>query len=218
MNSIYAFKTKHNWALGLAGLLGLLIGMPIEAAPLKHCKLLVLGDSLSAAYGIPTEQGWVALMEKRIAEKFPKCSVVNASISGETTAGGKTRLPDLLKKHSPSHMIVELGANDGLRGLSLDAMKSNLNQITSIAHDNKIETILVGMQIPPNYGPSYTQRFQSVYADVAKTHKVLLVPFLFKDFADNAQAFQKDGLHPNVASQKTILKTMWPAVSKILQP
>ncbi|WP_370262394.1 arylesterase [Limnobacter sp.] len=179
------------------------------AAQPKPCKILVLGDSLSAAYGLPVEQGWVALMEKRLAEKFPHCSVVNASVSGETTAGGKTRLPDLLKKHQPSHMILQLGANDGLRGLSLEAMKDNLNGMLVMARRAEAQALLVGMQIPPNYGPTYTRQFAQTFADLARKQKVPFVPFLLDGFAQDPSAFQADGIHPAAQVQPVMLNNVW---------
>ncbi|HEX4843041.1 MAG TPA: arylesterase [Limnobacter sp.] len=187
------------------------------AAQGKICKILVMGDSLSAAYGLPVEQGWVALMEKRLAEKFPHCSVINASVSGETTAGGKTRLPDLLKKHQPSHMILELGANDGLRGLSLEAMKDNLTNMLVLARRAEAQAILVGMQIPPNYGPTYTRQFAQTFTDLARKQKVPLVPFLLEGFAQDPAAFQTDGIHPAAKAQPMMLNTVWSKLESTLK-
>jgi len=183
----------------------------------KPCKILVMGDSLSAAYGIPVEQGWVALMEARLAEKFPHCSVVNASVSGETSAGGKTRLPDLLKTHKPSHMILELGANDGLRGLSIDTMKDNLNHMLNLARRNTVQSVLVGIQIPSNYGPNYSRRFSETYTEVSKKQKVPLVPFLLDGFALDPNSFQADGIHPNASAQPKMLNKVWPALASTLK-
>ncbi|MDH4394977.1 MAG: arylesterase [Limnobacter sp.] len=184
----------------------------------KTCKILVMGDSLSAAYGLAKEQGWVTLMEARLAQKFPKCSVVNASVSGETTAGGKSRLPALLKTHKPSHMILELGANDGLRGLPVEAMKDNLTAMTVMARRATAQTILVGMQIPPNYGQNYARKFAETFNDISRKQKVPLVPFMLEGFADNPKAFQADGIHPNADFQGKILDNLWPAVSSTLVP
>lgn len=188
------------------------------AANSKTCKILVMGDSLSAAYGLAKEQGWVTLMEARLAQKFPKCSVINASVSGETTAGGKTRLPALLKTHKPSHMILELGANDGLRGLPVEAMRDNLTAMTVMARRAAAQTILVGMQIPPNYGPNYSRKFAETFNQISRTQKVPLVPFMLEGFADNPKAFQADGIHPNADFQGKILDNLWPAVSSTLVP
>lgn len=184
----------------------------------KQCHILVLGDSLSAAYGLPIEQGWVALMEQRMKEKFPHCKITNASVSGETTAGGKTRLPALLTRHKPSHMVLELGANDGLRGLPIEAMQDNLNAMLTLARRDQVQPVLLGMQIPPNYGPAYSRRFESTFADIAKKQKVPFVPFFLKDFAQDPTAFQPDGIHPNAKSQPAMLNAVWPALSATLPP
>ena len=186
------------------------------ATQAAQCKILVLGDSLSAAYGIPVEQGWVALMEARLAEKFPHCSVVNASVSGETTAGGKTRLPALLQTHKPSHMILELGANDGLRGLSIDTMKDNLNHMLNLARRNTVQSVLVGMQIPSNYGPNYSRRFSDTFSELSKKQKAPLVPFLLDGFALDPQSFQADGIHPNASAQPKMLNNVWPVLKGTL--
>ena len=188
-----------------------------QAQASSPCKIMVMGDSLSAAYGLPVEQGWVALMESKLAEKFPKCSVVNASVSGETTAGGKSRLARLLEEHRPSLMILELGANDGLRGLPIFVMEKNLNQMIEMAADYKAETILVGMQIPPNYGPAYSSKFREAFIDVADEQEVELVPFMLEGFAQDPGAFQTDGIHPNAGAQPFILNNIWPFVQKALK-
>ncbi|MFN7506839.1 MAG: arylesterase, partial [Limnobacter sp.] len=181
---------KNALALGLFSF-GLTASVSSFAASTgQECKILVMGDSLSAAYGLPKEQGWVALMEKRLAEKFPHCKVVNASVSGETTAGGKTRLPALLKQHKPTHMILELGANDGLRGLSLDTMKDNLTNMLVAARRNEAQAVLIGMQIPSNYGPAYSRRFGDTFAEVARKQKIPLVPFMLDGFALDPSSFQ----------------------------
>lgn len=187
------------------------------AASTQECKILVMGDSLSAAYGLATEQGWVALMETRLGQKFPHCSVVNASVSGETTAGGKTRLPALLKQHKPTHMILELGANDGLRGLSLDTMKDNLTNMLVAARRNETQAVLIGMMIPSNYGPAYARRFADTFTDVARKQKVPLVPFMLDGFALDPTAFQADGIHPNAGAQPRILENIWPTFSATLK-
>lgn len=180
------------------------------------CTILVMGDSLSAAYGIPVQQGWVALMEARLDEKFPHCKVVNASVSGETTAGGRTRLPDLLIRHKPSHVVLELGANDGLRGLSLDAMEANLREMMNASGKANAKVVLVGMMIPPNYGPAYTKRFSDTFSKLAKEKKAPLVPFLLDGFAQDPSAFQTDGIHPNAGAQPQMLNNVWPALEKTL--
>lgn len=202
-----------------SGLLTLALGISLIGATTAQasCKVMVMGDSLSAAYGLPKEQGWVHLMEKKMAEKFPKCAVVNASVSGETSAGGRSRLPALLKQHQPSHMILELGANDGLRGLPISVLKSNLKDMIKQARQANTQTLLVGMQIPPNYGPDYTRQFANTFAEVAQTERVLWIRFLLEGFADNPNAFQQDGIHPNAASQVQMLNNVWPILDQALR-
>lgn len=183
----------------------------------ENCSILVVGDSLSAAYGLSIEQGWVALMESKLKEKFPNCKTINASVSGETTAGGKSRLPNLLATHQPTLMILELGANDGLRGLPLSFMKKNLVAMVEQAEKVNADTLLVGMQIPPNYGPAYTRKFAETFSNVAEDKDIELVPFMLEGFAQNPDAFQADGIHPNAASQPTILNNIWPYVERMLK-
>ncbi len=180
-------------------------------------KILVFGDSLSAGYGIAVEQSWPALLQARLArEKFPQ-TVVNASISGETTAGGKSRLGALLKQHRPQLVIIALGANDGLRGLPLDAMRANLDAMISGARAAGAKVLLVGMQLPPNYGPDYTRRFGATFADAAKQHKTALLPFLLEPIALDDGAFQPDRLHPTAAAQPQILEHVWAALKPLLK-
>ena len=217
MFAFTAKKIKNAFALGLIAF-GLSTSVSSFAASAgQQCKILVMGDSLSAAYGLPKEQGWVALMESRLAEKFPHCNVVNASVSGETTAGGKTRLPALLKQHQPTHMILELGANDGLRGLSLDTMKDNLTNMLVAARRSGAQAVLIGMQIPSNYGPAYARRFGDTFPEVARKQKVPLVPFMLEGFALDPTAFQADGIHPNAGAQPKILENIWPTFSATLK-
>ncbi|MGV3467705.1 arylesterase [Limnobacter sp.] len=217
MFAFTAKKIKNTLAFGFIAF-GLSTSVSSFAASTgQECKILVMGDSLSAAYGLPKEQGWVALMESRLAEKFPHCKVVNASVSGETTAGGKTRLPALLKQHKPSHMILELGANDGLRGLSLDTMKDNLTNMLVAARRSGAQAVLIGMQIPSNYGPAYARRFGDTFPEVARKQKVPLVPFMLEGFALDPTAFQADGIHPNAGAQPKILENIWPTFSATLK-
>jgi acyl-CoA thioesterase-1 len=157
---------------------------------------------------LPKEQGWVALMETRLAQKFPHCAVVNASVSGETTAGGKTRLPALLKQHQPTHMILELGANDALRGLSLDTMKDNLTNMVVAARRSEAQVVLIGMQIPSNYGAAYARRFGDTFSEIARKQKVPLVPFMLDGFALDPASFLADGIHPNASAQPKILELL----------
>lgn len=179
--------------------------------------ILVLGDSLSAEYGLARDAGWVKLMEARLrAERFDY-SVVNASISGETTVGGKTRLPDLLARHHPAVVIVELGANDALRGLPLQTTEANLRSIVTSAQQAKASVLLVGMRIPPNYGPDYTERFFSLYPKLAGEYKLRLVPFLLEQVVAKPEWFQADRIHPTAQAQGTLLDTVWPQLKPLLK-
>jgi acyl-CoA thioesterase-1 len=196
----------------LALLLCLLAG-PAAAAE----KILVFGDSLSAGYGIAIEQSWPALLQARLArEKFPQ-TVVNASISGETTAGGRSRLGALLKQHQPQLVILALGSNDGLRGLPLNAMRANLDAMIDATRATGARVLLVGMQLPPNYGPDYTRSFNASFADAAKQHKTALLPFLLEPIALDDAAFQPDHLHPTAAAQRKILDHVWTALNPLLK-
>ncbi len=181
--------------------------------------ILVVGDSLSAEYGLKRGTGWVALMEQRLAKEKIPATVVNASISGDTTSGGRSRLPALLAQHKPGVVIIELGGNDALRGLPLQMTQDNLLAMTQAAQASGAKVVLAGMQVPPNYGQDYSNRFAATFATVAKTTKASLVPFLLKGVADGpdaAKLFQADSIHPNEAAHPTILATMWPAVKKLI--
>ncbi len=170
---------------------------------------MVLGDSLSASYGIDQKRGWVYLLEQRLADKGYSYTVINASISGETTRGGLARFDKLLKQHNPEIVIVELGANDGLRGLPLDSMYTNLASIIEQSLSHEAHVVLVGMRIPPNYGRQYTQQFAATYERLARKYDVELVPFLLNGIADNSSMFQADGLHPVADAQPHILDNIW---------
>lgn len=179
--------------------------------------ILVLGDSLSAEYGIARDAGWVKLLETRLREERFDYNVVNASISGETTVGGKTRLPDLMVRHHPAVVIVELGANDALRGLPLQTTEANLRNIVASAQQAKAGVLLVGMRIPPNYGQDYTERFFSLYPKLAGEYKVRLVPFLLEHVVTKPQWFQADRMHPTAQAQGTLLETVWPQLKPLLK-
>lgn len=179
-------------------------------------RLLVLGDSLSAAYGIEVQQGWVSLLEQRLAAKYPH-QVINASVSGETTGGGLARLPALLKQHQPQLVIVELGGNDGLRGYPLNVMKQQLAQIIEKSRDVGAQVVLVGMQIPPNYGTRYTNRFRDIYTELAEEYDLPLVEFLLADVALKPELMQKDGIHPTAEAQETMLNNVWPVLQPLLK-
>ena len=182
--------------------------------------ILVLGDSLSAEYGLRRGSGWVALLEKKLAAEAIAAHVVNASISGDTTSGGRSRLAPLLAQHKPTQVVIELGANDALRGLPLAMTEDNLNQMTKAAQKAGARVLLVGMQMPPNYGADYGNRFAGLFDTVARTNKAGLVPFLLKGVADAADAsrlFQNDGLHPKEEAHPAILANVWPELRKLLK-
>ena len=181
--------------------------------------ILVLGDSLSAEYGLRRGDGWVPLLEKRLVEQKIPATVVNASISGDTTAGGRSRLPGLLAQHQPTHVVLELGANDALRGLSLTSTEDNLLQMTKTAQAAGAQVLIVGIQVPPNYGSDYTRRFEAIFPKVAGTAKAPVVPFLLKGVADSPDAamlFQADRIHPTAAAQPRMLDNVWPPLRKML--
>jgi acyl-CoA thioesterase-1 len=179
--------------------------------------ILVFGDSLSAAYGIPRESGWAALLAQRLQTTHPDYQVVNASVSGETTAGGLTRLPTLLQTHKPQLTILALGANDGLRGLPLQQTARNLENMITLAQKQGSKVLLVGMQLPPNYGAAYTSKFQNLFRDVAKKKKVRLLPFLLDGIATQANLFQADGLHPTAQAQPALLNNVWRELAPMLK-
>ena len=172
-------------------------------------NLLVLGDSLSAAYGIELEQGWVALLQKKLQSNNSDIRVVNASISGETTSGGVTRLPQLLATHQPKWVVLELGANDGLRGTPVDIAKQNLGQMIEVSQAAGAQVMLLGMRIPPNYGPTYSRRFFSMYGELAKTYQTGLVPFFLEDVAPRRDLIQDDQLHPTAEAQPLLSARVW---------
>jgi len=188
-------------------------GMPLASA----ATILVYGDSLSAGYGVPRNSDWAHLLQLRLREKKTDYTVVNASISGETTLGGLNRINDALRNHRPVITIVALGANDGLRGSDLKTMRSNLERIIDAARGAKSQVILVGMQIPPNYGPQYTEKFRDTYRDVAKAKRVPLVPFLLEGFADQRELFQADNLHPVAQAQPLMLETIWKTLAPLIK-
>ncbi|MBK6852758.1 MAG: arylesterase [Burkholderiales bacterium] len=195
-----------------AGALG---GSHAQAATTRGARILVLGDSLSAEYGLRRGTGWVALMQARLASEHAGVEVINASISGETTSGGRTRLPALLAQHKPTHVIVELGANDALRGLPLLATQNNLLAITKAAKKAGCRVALLGMQVPPNYGGQYMRDFGELYVKVARAESTQLVPFMLQGVADVADAerwFQRDRIHPVEAAHPLILANVWPVI------
>jgi len=179
--------------------------------------VLVVGDSLSAEYGLARGSGWVRLLSDRIAAYAPQYSVVNASISGDTTSGGRARLTALLRE-APDVVVLELGANDGLRGLSVDAMRDNLQSMVDACQKAGARVLLVGIHVPPNYGDAYAQRFYAVYTTLAQHNRVALAPFLLDGFADRLELFQPDHIHPLAAAQGRMLDNVWPHLKPLLRP
>lgn len=179
--------------------------------------LLVLGDSLSAAYGIGPREGWVSLLEERLKQKRFDYSVVNASISGETTSGGATRIGEALERERPAVVIVALGGNDGLRGLPVSQMKANLSRIVTAAKGSGARVLLVGIRVPPNYGPRYALDFEGVFVAVGKQHRVPLVPYILQGIGDRRELMQDDNIHPTAAAQPRILENIWPKLEPLLE-
>jgi acyl-CoA thioesterase-1 len=179
-------------------------------------KILVLGDSISAAYGMSLEQGWVAQLASRLQEQNRQTKLVNASISGETTAGGLQRLPTLLQEHQPTLVIVELGANDGMRGYPLVTLQNNLTQLVTLAQKAGARVILLPMEIPPNYGTRYTSGFRESFREVASATGSVLAPFVLDGVATNPTLMQEDGIHPTVAAQPLLLNNVLPTVISVL--
>ena len=204
----------HSRVQGYVLMLMLFITMPAAASEQK--VLLVMGDSLSAAYNLPSQQGWVALTADRMKKSHPQWKVVNASISGETSSGGLSRLPNALKIHKPSLVIIELGANDGLQGLPLAQTRKNLLQMIQLSKATKAKVLLIGIQIPPNYGKTYTQGFAANYTDLAKQEKIILLPFLLAPIATDRKYFQRDQIHPTAAGQIKLRDHVWPALKPLL--
>lgn len=183
----------------------------------ENPKIMVYGDSLSAAYGISPQQGWVSLLQKKLATEHYQYQIINASISGETTSGGLSRFQTSLTQVKPKIIILELGANDGLRGLPTQEMKANLNTMIEQGKKSGAKILLIGMRIPPNYGPQYTKLFSQSYAELSQKHKVPLVPFMLENVAAKADLIQEDGLHPNANAQTLVLNNIWPHLKNLLK-
>lgn len=191
-----------------------------EQKPNTKNTILVVGDSLSAEYGLQRGTGWVPLLEKKLISKQLDYNISNQSISGDTSFGGKARFKTALEKTKPSIVILELGANDALRGLDLKQTKSNLAYMIDLALEQKAKVLLLGVQMPPNYGPQYAKQFAAIYPELAKEKKIAVVPFFLKgvaDIADTTQYIQADRLHPNEAAQPIILNNIWPQLLPLLQ-
>ena len=197
----------------MAGLLLLAIACQAQA---RDQRILVLGDSISAAYGMSLEQGWVNMLAAQLAEASPPAAVINASISGETTAGGLRRLPQLLEQHQPTVVIIELGANDGLRGYPLAGLRANLNKLVAMSQQAGARVILAPMEIPPNYGARYTEGFRASFVEVAGETDSMLAPFMLDGVATDPALMQDDGLHPNPAAQARLLQNILPTIQAVL--
>ena len=205
------------WAVAA---LALAAGAGVAAVGARH-TVLVVGDSMSAEYGLARGSGWVALLEKRLAaQKRSDVAVVNASVSGDTSSGGRSRLPELLARYKPTVVVLELGGNDALRGLPLTMTRDNLVAMTQAAQAGGARVLLVGMQVPPNYGRKYADDFAGLFASVARAERAAVVPFLLKGVADGPQAealFQADRIHPNAQAQATMLDNVWAGLQPLLR-
>jgi acyl-CoA thioesterase-1 len=179
--------------------------------------LLVLGDSLSAEYGLPRGSGWVTLLQQQLRSEKYDVNIVNASISGETTSGGKSRLSSLLQQHKPALVVIELGGNDGLRGLSLASTQANLREMSAMVTASGAKLILVGMRVPPNYGVDYSKRFAAMYQGLGKEKNIRLVPFLLQGLEDTEQFFQPDRIHPNQRAQPIMMENVWQVLKPMLR-
>jgi len=179
--------------------------------------IVVVGDSLSSGYGLTAEQSWVAMLRERLDAEAYGYDVVNASIAGDTSAGGLARLPRLLKEHSPAVVVIEIGGNDGLRGQPVESLRANLAKMVELSQEHGARVLLAGIKIPPNYGPTYTQALAAVYPEVAKQYGVVLVDFLLDGVALHPELMQHDGIHPNAAGQKVVLENVWRALPGVLR-
>jgi acyl-CoA thioesterase-1 len=195
----------------------LILALALASAAASAGTILVFGDSLSAGYGLPQQQGWTSLLEKRLRAEDLDYRVANASVSGETTIGGAARIGAALKAHKPDIVVIELGANDGLRGQSIDVMRRNLETIIDASREAKARVLLVGMRLPPNYGTAYTEKFQRTFVDLSRSRKTALVPFLFEGFAEDARYFQSDRVHPTTEAQALMLDTIWTGLKPLLR-
>jgi acyl-CoA thioesterase-1 len=194
-----------------------LLGLRGAAAADGQPVILVLGDSLSAGYGIPVEQGWVARLQQQLDAAGYGYRVVNASVSGETTVGALERLPRALERHRPAIVVIELGGNDGLRGLPVDELRANLEALIAVSREAGARVLLAAVRMPPNYGPQYTEKFYSVYAELARELDVAWVPFFLEGVALREDLFQDDGIHPDLQAQPILLDNVWPVLEPLLR-
>jgi len=202
---------------GLLLICCLVLAVQAHASALPDQKtLLVFGDSLSAAYGIDSRKGWVALLQEKLADSHPEWQVVNASIGGETTSGGLSRLPEALETHTPDLVLLQLGANDGLRGLPLKGMKNNLSQMIALSQQQNADVLLFEMRIPPNYGPVYSRRFQGAFSEIADQYDIRLLPFFLDGVAGHVEKNQADGIHPKASAQHELLENVWAVLASEL--
>lgn len=197
-------------------LAGLATGAP-AAADADRPVILIVGDSLSAGYGLKVEEGWVSLLQRRLDAEGYGYRLVNASVSGETTGGGLARLPRALDRHRPEIVVIALGGNDGLRGLPVTELRGNLRSMLQLSRAAGAGVVLAGIRIPSNYGPQYTEKFFAVYAELARAEGVALVPFLLEGIALREDLFQDDGIHPSAAAQPRLLDNLWPALKPLLR-
>lgn len=212
LQSIQTFWHSQYQGFVCAWLVLMVMAGPVSAKQ----SLLVMGDSLSAAYNLPASQGWVALTASGMKKTHPNWQVVNASVSGETSAGGLSRLPAALKQHKPRLVIIELGANDGLRGLPLLQTRHNLQRMIQLSKQSGAKVLLIGIQMPPNYGPAYTKGFAAIFPELAKQEKTALLPFLLEPIALSRAYFLPDQLHPNPQGQIKIRDHVWPVLKPLL--
>jgi acyl-CoA thioesterase-1 len=204
---------KGTWVVVMA--LGALASAHAADDPAAK-RILVMGDSLSAAYGLAAREGWTVLLGEKLAKEHPGWRVVNASISGETTAGGASRIDDALEKHTPSIVAIELGANDALRGLPLDQATANLERMIEASKEAGAKVLLIGIRIPPNYGPAYAAELERMYVDLAAEHGTALLPFLLEPIAADRANFQPDNLHPVASAQPKLMDHVWSALGPML--
>ena len=198
---------------------GLIAAAPLTAKTQTQTNIptiLVLGDSLSASYGIDTKQGWVSLLQKRLQEQKYPYHVINASISGDTSRGGRSRITQALARHKPQIVIVELGGNDGLQGLSIAQMRENLSAIITSSRQKGSKVVLIGVRLPPNYGPDYIEKFHDVYRGLAQIHRTAFVPYMLDGVGGYAELMQADGIHPRREAQQKILNNIWPHLRPLL--
>ncbi|MFM7331047.1 MAG: arylesterase [Brachymonas sp.] len=219
MNELLVALNRRHFSRLAVSLAGMGLFSSNALAQTKVKTIVVVGDSLSAEYGLRRGTGWVALLDKRLAEQKIAAKIVNASISGDTTSGGRSRLSALLSQHKPTHVIIELGGNDALRGLPLKMTEDNLMAMADASLKAGAKVLLVGMQVPPNYGADYSAQFSAVFDKVAKARKVPLVPFFLKGIGDAAEPlkfFQADRIHPKEEAQPIMLDNVWPTLRKML--